>query len=152
MSALYRYLDASQLELGWVVYKAREPGDSGYSLPSRYDDSPDRLDYYHAGVVTGVDPLEITHCTSGGGADGIVIDTKQSKWIYGGPLKMIDYGGGGGGTVAQTAIVTADNGKPVNMRKTPGGDLIERVPVGSIVTVIEKGSDWSKVTWKNYTG
>ena len=36
------------------------PGQAGYALPERYKKGPDQRDYYHVGVVTAVEPLEIT--------------------------------------------------------------------------------------------
>ena len=52
------------------------------------------------------------------------------------------------------AIVRSDNGSPVNLRKKPSGDLLDRVPVGSSVDVLgtnERG-DWSKVQWGKRVG
>lgn len=94
MSVMNRQVDATQLELGWAVYKAKAPGESGYALPNRYKDGTDLLDYYHVGVVTGIEPLEITHCTTGGGVDGITTDNRQGKWLYAGPLKQVERRGG----------------------------------------------------------
>ena len=39
---LHYVSSASQLSRGDIVFKAKEPGDDGYDLPSRYDSSPDR--------------------------------------------------------------------------------------------------------------
>lgn len=78
---------------GMVVYKAR--ADTG-DLNARYKPGGryyvvDLLDYYHVGVVTSVMPLHITHCTSGGGVDGIKVDYAMGQWRYGGELKDVDY-------------------------------------------------------------
>ena len=89
MAVLSRQIDATQMELGWAVYKAKAPNESGYALPDKYKSGSDLLDYYHVGVVTGIEPLEITHCTTGGGVDGIATDSKQGKWLYGGPLALV---------------------------------------------------------------
>ncbi|MDO5435276.1 MAG: hypothetical protein Q4G19_02795 [Clostridia bacterium] len=70
---------------GDLLFKAYDPGDAGYALPSRYNSSKDRKDYYHVGVVTAVDPLRITHCTSG----GIKTDTKIGQWKYRAKLKYL---------------------------------------------------------------
>ena len=67
---------AAELAQGMVVYKAWEPGAKKYALPGRYKNSADQQDYYHVGVVTSVNPLEITHCTG----PGIVRDKTQGKW------------------------------------------------------------------------
>ena len=150
MAALYRQVDAAQLEKGWVVYKAKAPNEAGYALPDRYKSGADLLDYYHVGVVTGIEPLEITHCTSGGGVDGITTDNRQGKWLYGGPLSLVDYGEEA--DPMEMAIVRASSGTSVNMRKEPGGALVVRVPVGSVVNVLERGGEWSKVAWDGYQG
>ena len=70
--------------LGELVYKARRPSDSGYDLHGRYLQggrywTGDTLDYYHVGIVTGVSPLEITHCTSTNGVDGITTDRRLGQ-------------------------------------------------------------------------
>lgn len=54
----------------------------------------------------------------------------------------------------QIAIVQSQNNKPVNLRKAPdiNATLIDRVPCGDTVEVIETDTDWSKVKWKSYTG
>ena len=79
--------DASDLTVGDVVYKARRPGETGYSLPDRYAADPDRNDYYHVGVVRSVSPLRIVHCTSPG---GVKTDTRMGRWVYAGELRQLD--------------------------------------------------------------
>lgn len=80
---------ASQLAYGDIVYKAYAPGHSSWNLPSSYKYSSDQNDYYHVGVVTQVDPLRITHCTTVSG--GIKVDTSMGAWKYRGLLKKVDY-------------------------------------------------------------
>lgn len=75
---------AGVLAVGNIVYKARGPKEANYDLPVRYDSHPDKLDYYHVGVVTSVAPLEITHCTNTPG--GIKRDSSPGKWKYYGEL------------------------------------------------------------------
>ena len=48
--------------------------------------------------------------------------------------------------------VTAPSGGTVNLRKTPDGDLIERIPIGTTVTVVDYGPEWCKVMVGNLTG
>lgn len=52
------------------------------------------------------------------------------------------------------ATVWADNGKPVNLRKTHSmmGKLLDRVPCGDQVEIIDFDTKWCKVKWKSYTG
>lgn len=70
--------------LGNLVFKAREPGEDKYDLPSSYKNHPDQRDYYHVGVVTSIDPLVISHCT--GVPGGIKKDNKLGAWHYTGKL------------------------------------------------------------------
>ena len=148
MRELLPVTDAGELCLGDVVYKARTPGQAGYDLPERYGADPDNRDYYHIGVVTAVEPLEITHCTG----PGIVRDTKLGKWTYRGRLKKVDYDGTEGmETMVQTATVVADSGDDVKMRSTPSktDGLYYKVPVGATVQV---EGEWAKVRYQDRTG
>ena len=143
MSSFGPIADAGEIYLGEIVYKAREPGEAKYDLPDRYKDSGDVRDYYHVGVVTCADPLCITHCTSVDG--GIQRDSRQGNWKFGGQLKYVDYAEGVG-DVDEWAIVTADSGKTVNLRKAPDkkSAVIARVPVGTRVRVLA----WADAAWR----
>lgn len=141
--------DASDLTVGDIVYKARRPGDTGYSLPERYAADPDRCDYYHVGVVRSVSPLRIIHCTSPG---GVTTDTKLGKWAYRGGLSLIDRSDYSPEDIpeavcAGTATVTASSGSTVNLRpgSSKSGKVLMKVPVGSEVTVLEVKGSWAKV-------
>ena len=151
MRELLPVTDAGELCLGDVVYKARTPGQAGYALPERYSNDPDKRDYYHVGVVTAVEPLEITHCTS----PGIVRDTKLGKWTYRGRLKKVGYDSAEGmETMAQEAKVTAASGSTVKMRSKPSTSdgLYWEVPVGAEVQVAEISGGWAKVRYGDRTG
>lgn len=157
--SLMRVTDAEDLSLGDIVYKARTPGAAKYDLPSRYAKDPDKYDYYHVGVVTGVNPLEITHCTSSGSVDGITTDAKlgekDGSWSYKGQLTLIDYETEEDAPMAgTTGIVTAANGKPVNMRKGPKttAALVDRVPVGTEVEVKSYDESWAQIVYKGAVG
>lgn len=143
---------AASLALGELVYKAKEPGANGYNLPSRYAKDADQRDYYHVGVVTAVNPLQITHCTSGGGADGIVRDTRVGNWTHHGALTLLSDKEVT--PTSKTATVTSPNGKPVNLRRaaSSSGALVDRIPVGTMVTVLEAGAEWSKISTGDRTG
>lgn len=151
MRELLPVTDAGELCLGDVVYKARTPGQAGYALPERYKNDPDQRDYYHVGVVTAVEPLEITHCTG----PGIVRDTKLGKWTYRGRLEKVDYDGTEVvETMVQTATVVADSGDDVKMRSTPSqtDGLYWKVPVGDKVQVAYVEGEWAKVRHQGRTG
>lgn len=151
MRELLPVTDAGELCLGDVVYKARMPGEVGYALPERYKNDPDQRDYYHVGVVTAVEPLEITHCTG----PGIVRDTKLGRWTYRGRLEKVDYDGTEVvETMVQTATVVADSGSTVKMRSKPSTSdgLYWEVPVGAEVQVAEVSGEWTKVRYGDRTG
>lgn len=145
--SLMRVTDADDLSLGDIVYKAHSPGDTGYDLPDRYTSHPDKRDYYHVGVVTQVNPLQITHCTTGDGVDGIKVDTKLGKWTYKGQLTLIADGSDAPSLGVGYATVTAPSGSTVNLRDKPSkrGSVIERIPVGTTVEVESVDSGWAKV-------
>ena len=155
MAWLLPVSDASDLTVGDIVYKARRPGETGYSLPERYAADPDRSDYYHVGVVRSVDPLRIVHCTSPG---GVVVDTKVGKWAYRGGLSLIGEADDEGKVVTgmETATVTAESGSTVNLRREPHGALVDRVPVGSVVQVMqvtgEPSAQWAQVAYRGKAG
>lgn len=83
-----RVFNASNLQVGDVIFKALEPGSSGYALPSKYlpggaGYNGDLNDYCHIGVVKSVSPLEIIHMTG----PTAKTDTKIGKWKYAAELK-----------------------------------------------------------------
>jgi len=145
-------VEAASLELGWAVYKAKSPGEAGYDLPSRYDNHPDRMDYYHVGVVTGIEPLEITHCTQSGSVDGIKKDNKQGQWLYAGPLSLVDYGEEA--VSMATATVRASSGSTVKMRAKPSTQtgLYWEVPVGASVALLAQSGEWNQIYYNGRTG
>lgn len=144
---------ADDLNIGEVVFKAAMPGGSCYNLPSRYANDPDQRDYYHVGIVTNTTPLEITHCTG----PGIVRDSKLGKWAYRGWLNKVLHEGEVDDVAQEQvymgkATVYADNGGTVNLRKKPDGALLDRVPVGTVVTVQLQESGWSKISYGEQEG
>lgn len=150
---LHRISNAGSLIPGMVVFKAREPGDEKYALPAAYDGSPDRLDYYHVGVATSVNPLRITHCTDVPG--GIKVDNSLGAWRYAAKLKQVDYEQEERPMdVLYQATVYAANGLPVRMRNQPStnGKVIEQVPCGTVVDVLETVGDWARISDQGIEG
>lgn len=152
--SIIRNVMAEDLEVGWVVFKARGPMDQDYDLPDEYrlggsSYTGDIMDYYHVGIVTSVEPLNITHCTKSDTENGIVIDTKQGKWTYASKLKMVKYVKEeecNPMDVTQATVTSAD-GNPVKLRPTPSTDkpYLAKVPVGTIVDVIQNASGWAQI-------
>ena len=164
---LMKIKSPDDLTVGDVVLKAREPGHEYYDLPERYkpggkDYNGDLMDYYHIGTVKSVRPLEIIHMTD----PTSKIDTSLCNWAYVARWKdnLVMYDDPVPDPepepepepiiLPDTAVVWADNGKPVNLRKRPSkaAALVDRVPVNSSVEILEKAEDWCHVKWKNKVG
>lgn len=158
MSSFGHIADAREMFLGEIVYKAREPGEDKYALPSRYENSGDLRDYYHVGVVTGIDPLEITHCTSVPG--GIKRDNTIGAWHWGGKLKYVNYDEGGipMEPIYQAKVHAEGNDYPVKMREQAStkADVLAKIPQGTIVDVLgivgSDEGDWGFILYGDQTG
>jgi len=151
MEYLLPVTDASDLNVGEIVFKAAKPGQNNYNLPSRYNVDPDKNDYYHVGVVRSVSPLKIVHCTG----PGIVTDTKLGKWNYRGRLtKVSPEEGEEPMSVINTATVVADSGNTVRMRRTPStsDNVYWDVPVGAEVPVSGHQDGWSRIAYNGRAG
>lgn len=155
---------AAALCVGDVVLKTRDKDDEKMPLPDRYrkggaDYDPDigEINFTHIGTVTKTDPLEITHMTSPTAKK----DSSIKGWSYQGELPWVEYEPapepGPEPTPTpepMTAVVTAPTGKTVNMRRSPSMDaaLVERVPIGETVNVLEYGGEWCYCKWKWFKG
>lgn len=163
MRSLDALLDEGQLHPGSIVYKSRrDRGDLNerYKAGGRYYNG-DLLDYYHVGVVTGVDPLEITHCTSTANVNGIAYDDNIRDWSHYGDLLMVDYAEADDAepetpASVDLAVVYSESGEPVRMRSKPTTDgsynTIVKVPFGAQVEVVESDGIWSTVRWDGKRG
>lgn len=159
--------------LGELLFKTRGENESGYSLHERYVTGRynvgDYLDAYHVGVVTGVDPLEITECTDTGEPSGIKItgslgNAARSGWDCGGRIVGVDYNNytqeeddsmvyeGG---VKATVNTGKAGTKTWNLRSAPDDtedNVIAKVPFGTAVTVYETTDDWGQVAYGDVRG
>lgn len=151
-------IDDAKLQPMMLVFKAR--ADAG-ELHERYQNggryyNGDLRDYYHVGVVTGVNPLEITHCTSGGGVDGITVDSSTKGWTHAGQMIGVDYDGLDVVPMPDTrkAVVQTGDGNPLKMRKDPSTEnpYIAKIPNGDEVAVHADAQGWAKITWRGLTG
>lgn len=178
---LEKITNVNSLAVGEVVFKAKEKGETGWKLPSRYQKGGayydgDLRDYYHVGVVTSVNPLNITHMTS----PTVRVDTSLGKWGYHGTLKILvkavtstgsdtiepvqpvqdnppinnqDSSTGGTNTMVPAtgvkALVWAPSGRYVKMRQKPSTKckLYEEIPVGATVTLEAPGEEWAKISY-----
>lgn len=153
VTKLSRIAGSSELSVGEVVFKAYEPGQGGYNLPSRYNRggeyyNGDLLDYYHVGVVVSNYPLRIRHMTT----PKPKMDTSIGKWSYHGKLKKVDYAGGGGGEKVEYKAKVI--GGALNMREQPqkSAERLCQIPDGSIITVTDEALEWAKTSFNGRDG
>lgn len=159
--ATFGYIDSvADCYPGMIVYKAWEPGEAGYDLPSTYKNSPDQRDYYHVGVVTSTAPLVITHCTNVEG--GIKRDNALGKWRWGGKLKYVDYYEKEEPKEPMYQAIVKVNGNtyPVKMRLGPTtkSSVVASIPQGTVVDVLgvvsgeDSTQEWGFIRANNQTG
>lgn len=153
---------SAQLMIGDVVLKVRDKDDPNMPLPNRYrkggydyDPKWGETNFTHIGTVTSVYPLVITHMTTPSAKK----DSSIKGWSYFGELPWVEYKAAPEPPPEPdpeiiTAIVYAENGKPVKMRAKPSTKckLYWEVPVGSRVIVDSRGEEWSKITWNDMEG
>ena len=151
--------NVSELERGDVVLKGYAKGESKWNLPARYRQggkyyNGDLTDYYHAGVVESVSPLRIRHMSS-----KMTTDTKLGKWAYHGQLVILKRAAESVvpepvPTAGSLAVVVAESGSTVNLRRSPSlkGALIDRVPLGTTVEITDPGEEWATIIYKNKKG
>lgn len=134
--------------------------------PEKY--KPDGLgNASHIGIVTEPRGKGAIHSSS---SRGCVAESEfhnktipNGGWNRVGLWDQVNYDYGGGtepgpepepGPDPETAVVGAENGRPVNLRTQPSKSaaLVDRVPCGEIVEVLERGDGWSRISWKRKTG
>ncbi len=138
-----------QLTMGDVVLKARGSADPRYDLPKRFRGGRDDLDYYHAGVVTGTEPLEITHMTT----PTIKRDHTLGRWSHAMMFKQLQ--GREENEMEEKALFRATvttKDDPLRIRRAPEtGEVIGHAPIGAMVDVLEDGS-WPKIRYQGIVG
>ena len=148
MKTLEKIQSKNDLMPGHVVYKAKKPGESGWALPSRYMNHKDTNDYYHVGVVTSADPLEITHCT--GVEGGIKIDASVGNWTHYGEIKRVSY------EEEEPLIMEAYKvtGGKLALRQGASTDnrVILYIPDGERVEAAPREDGWSRVRYSGKLG
>lgn len=132
MRKVFQVAGPCDLYPGLAMFKFRRLGERGYKLPSIYAGHPDQLDYYHVGIVIGVNPLQIAHCTSWRGGSGIKIDTQVGAWKIAAEPSRVIFPGTKPQPLPQPQSPTPKASAIRIMRYTPGlpymrGDDIKAV-------------------------
>jgi len=138
-----------ELKTGDIVFKAYDPGDSGYDLPDRYKPGGayydgDLNDYYHVGVVTSVSPFQITHMTT----PTVKVDTKLGKWGYYGKLTLLKSEEQIHEFLKQIDVL---KGKNLRYQKNASGENGECDCIGLIIGALrEMGIKWDGIHGSNF--
>lgn len=141
-------LPISQARPGMVAFKCR---------PWREQDASNQWfgtdpgDVYHVGLVDD-DPEYVLNAK--GTNSGFCRDSIKS-WDYVAYLKNVSYNKEADTMQTATVVLpSGSSGKTVNFRTRPDREaqLVERVPVGSQVEVIEDLGAWCKIQWAGKTG
>lgn len=169
ITGLSKITALNQIELGDVMLKAYEKGHSKWKLPDRYWNghqyyNGDLKDYYHAGVITSLNPIVITHMTSPSMKTLTIksmSDLTKNNWLYHGKATPIVKAAGGTPTptpeptptptptpsTGSEAIVVSANGAPVKMRQYPSTSCRtwHKIPVGTKAVITNPGETWAKI-------
>lgn len=147
-------LPISQAKPGMVAFKARNPGDTKYALPSAYKSggknyNGDLRDFYHVGVVGQNGKVLNAQSSSTG-----FVESPIKTWTCVGYLKQVDYGDmqednmtNDSIDICGTAEVIAESGTTVRMRSKPlkNAPIVANVKVGTLVNLLETTSDWCQI-------
>lgn len=147
-------LPISQAKPGMVAFKARNPGDAKYALPSAYKSggknyNGDLRDFYHVGVVGQNGKVLNAQSSSTG-----FVESPIKTWTCVGYLKQVDYGDmqednmtNDSIDICGTAEVIAESGTTVRMRSKPlkNAPIVANVKVGTLVNLLETTSDWCQI-------
>lgn len=125
-------------------WKANQKGNAWYNKPPG--------DIYHIGLVDD-DPAYVLNAK---GTDyGFCRDKISAGWDYVFYLKDVDYGKEGKTGVDMTVVLPSGaKGNTVNLREKmdKNSDVVTRVPVGSVVTLLDDFGAWCFVRYENKTG
>ena len=157
----------SEAQPGMAAFKAKSPGEDGYSLPAKFQPGGasydgNLTDYYHIGLVdedTGY-VLNAKGTNSGFCRDKL---TAKNGWDCVAYLKNVDYGGKDkpdekGDDMeekeAKVVLPSGASGTTVNMRAqaSTSAKLIARVPVGDTVNVTRDDGAWCAISWNGFNG
>ncbi len=135
----------AKLEVGMAIFKSRkELSDlkAEYKPGGRYYDPALPYDYYHVGLITSVNPLEIVNATY----PNVLISRRLSDWSDAAFLNAVDYGSDISKPMS-AAYTVAEQGGTVNLRRAPDAraEIIARVPLGRRVLAGDENGGWRKV-------
>lgn len=142
-------LGAASPEPGCVLFIVKHDGGE----PSHYNDGLGNAS--HVGWYTG-GRHEVVHASSSRGR--VAPSTLKNGWTHIGWLKAVQYNQPQSTvnevTPMKTAVVHAESGDTVRMRKFPATQdiALANVPVGTTVGVLDQQGEWWRITHGGLTG
>ena len=144
-------LGAASPEPGCVLFIVKHDGGE----PAHYNDRLGNAS--HVGWYTG-GRHEVVHASSSRGQ--VAPSTLKNGWTHIGWLKAVQYNQSQSTptdsevTPMETAVVHAESGDTVRMRKFPTTQdiALANVPVGATVGVLDKQGEWWRITHGGLTG
>lgn len=142
-------LGVASPEPGCVLFIVKHDGGE----PSHYDDGLGNAS--HVGWYTG-GRHEVVHASASKGK--VVPSTLKNGWTHIGWLKAVQYNQPQSTdnevTPMKTAVVHAESGGTVRMRKFPTTEdiALANVPVGTTVGVLDHQGEWWRITHGGLTG
>lgn len=149
-------LPISEAQPGMAAFKYREPGEKGYNLPDKYKPggsayNGDLRDYYHIGLVNETRSHVLNSQST---QTGFMRSKISQNWKSCGYLKAVDYGREEGVRPMNRMIVTAANGDPVRVRRSPStaSEAIARLDCGTEVMAGDDLNGWRNITFGDSAG
>ena len=150
-------LPISEARPGMAAFKVRNPGEEYYALTQGYlpggsQYNGDLGDYHHIGLVDD-DPSYVLNAKST--AEGFRRSPIKEGWDFVAKLTDVDYGEEEVEPMdVYEAVVVADSGSNVRMRKRPTTDseTLTKIPLGETVQVNESAQGWAQIEWNGQTG
>lgn len=147
-SYVVELLPIAEAKPGMAAFKSKSPGQSGYDLPDKFKKggssyNGDLNDYYHVGLVNDT----ASHVLNAQGTKAGFTRAKISCWQCCGYLREVDYNGGD--ETMDKFMVTAANGDPVRVRRSPSttSEILDSLAVGTEVMAADDINGWRQITY-----
>lgn len=146
-----RISSVKDLQPGYAVFKQRNDGNE----PSRYRDDG-QGNFYHIGLVLSVNPLEIIHASTKATAahpgGEVRIDRELGTWTRWGRLSDVNYGTEEMTIMGRAIVATAEGSLNMRMIPNKSGSVLQRIPKGETVEVLNKSGEWWYIHYNGQTG
>lgn len=130
---------------GVAVFKWREDGE-----PQQYEEDGED-DFYHIGLYVGDGNVIEAKSVKA----GCVMSTLEDGWTHAGYLRGIEYceeDAPDEVNEVRKAVICAESGSTVNVRREPNGERIGRIPLCTVADVFSSEGGWSSISSTDENG